>query len=136
MSSQDKTTHLDSYENDLRNHDQDHNLGERRELPTRSAYDLKEVHHLLRNLPDDVLQQIPVLATRTQLDEGSIYFDLQHPERGPFKGMNNMEAEQDNCLVAKTDVDYELWNYLTGVTDTYRLGRFVNEQRPADKPLT
>jgi len=126
MAHQDTSTLPDDYERDL---------GARRELPTRSAYDLKEAHDRLRNLPDDVLRQIPVLATRTQLD-GSIYFDLQHPERGPFRGANNAEAEPDTCLVAKNDVDYELWNYLTGVTDTYRLGRFINEQRPDDKPLT
>ncbi|MCW3097526.1 MAG: hypothetical protein JWL77_3144 [Chthonomonadaceae bacterium] len=136
MAHQDTKTHLDNYRRDLLQHDRSDELGARRELPTRSAYDLKEAHDRLRSLPDDVLKQIPVLASRTQLEEGSTYFDLQHPERGAFKGMNNEEAEPDNCLIAKTDVDYELWNYLTGVTDTYRLGRFVNEQRPADKPLT
>jgi len=136
MSHQDKKTHLDNYRRDLLNHDRDDDLGERHELPARSAYDLKGVHDQLHNLPDDVLKQIPVLTTRTQLNEGAAYFDLQHPERGVIKGMNNKEAEPDNCYVAKADVDYELWNYITGVTDTYRLGRFINEQRPADKPLT
>jgi hypothetical protein len=136
MSQHQHKHHEDHYRQDLLNHDRDEDLGERRELPTRSAYDLKAAHEQLHNLPDNVLKQIPILATRTQLEEGAVYFDLAHPERGEIRGMNNMEAEEDHCFVAKTDVDYELWNYLTGVTDTYRLGRFINEQRPADKPLT
>jgi hypothetical protein len=114
----------------------DYDLGAPRELPTRSAYDLKDVHDRLRDLPDNELKQIPVLATRTRLNGGSMYLDLQDLERGEFKASNSMEAEHDNAYVAKHDVDYELWNYLTGETDTYRLGRFINEARPADKPLT
>ena len=103
----------------------EYDLGAPRELPTRSAYDLKEVHDRLRNLPDNELKQIPVLATRTRLDGGSMYVDLQHLERGEFKASNSMAAGRS------------LGNkYLTGETDTYRLGRFVNEERPADKPLT
>jgi hypothetical protein len=109
-------------------------LNGQRPLDPRSAYDLKEAHALLHNLPDDVLKQIPVLATRTQLNEGALYVDLAHPEWGEIKGMNNMEAGPDNCYVAKADLDYELWNYLSGKTDTYRLGRFADETPVTEIP--
>jgi len=91
---------------------------------TRSAFDIKEVHERLQDLPDDVLKQLPVLESGERLEEGATYFDLLHPERGEFTGMNNMIAGPDQALVNKSDVDFELWNWLTGVDNPYRLGRF------------
>src|SRR5579885_2566978 len=101
---------LETHRNDLNLHDRGgHSSGPGPE-PTRSAYDLKEAHDRLREMPDDVLKQIPILEPGIQLNEGAVYFDLRHPERGEFKGMNNMEADADNWYIAKDDVDYELWN--------------------------
>src|SRR2546423_1802060 len=96
-----------------------------RDLSTRTAYDMKDVHDYLRDLPDSALKQIPILETGAQLDEGATYLDLAKPEAGEFTGMNNIIAGPDEHLVDKSTVDYELWNRLIGVEDPYRLGRFA-----------
>ena len=114
------------YEEDLRPRNR---AGENRSpelYDTRSAFDIKSVHASFRELPDDVLKQIPVLETGEVLEEGATYFDLAHPERGEFTGMNDQEASPDECLVNKSDVDFELWNRIIGVTHPDRLGRFAN----------
>jgi len=36
--------------------------------------------------------------------------------------MGSMEAGSDNWYVPKTEVDYQLWNRLTGVQNPERLG--------------
>lgn len=47
----------------------------------RTAYDVKELHRALAELPDDVLKQIPVLPTGARLQEGATYLDLADPAR-------------------------------------------------------
>lgn len=102
--------------------------------PDRTGFDIKELVRQYKDLPDDLLKQIPVLDTGTRLEEGATYFDLKHPDRGIFTGMNNMEAGPDNWYMPKNQVDYELWNRLTGETDAARLGRLTTDydlNRPA-----
>jgi hypothetical protein len=94
----------------------------------RTAYDLKALHKGLRELPDDTLKQIPVVDSGQRLELGAAYFDLAHPERGEFRGMNDQEAGPDECLVPKSGVDFELWNRLTGIQNPDRLGRFTTEE--------
>jgi hypothetical protein len=88
----------------------------------RSAYELKDAHDLLRNLRDDQLKQIPILMEGSRLEQGATYFDLRHPDRGPFKALGDMVAGPDNHFVPKSEVGYPLWNLLIGVDDPDRLG--------------
>ena len=126
---QDHTTFKDAeYERDLRPQNR---MGENRgpeHYARRTAYDLKEIHRSLQDLPDDTLKQIPVVDSGQRLELGAVYFDLAHPERGEFRGMNDQEAGPDECLVPKSDVDYELWNRLTGIQNPDQLGRFSTEE--------
>src|SRR2546423_12973133 len=86
------------YEADL--HPQPDRAGENRprDEATTTAYDLKPIHDRLRDLPDDVLKQIPILPPGTRLDEGATYFDLLNPEGGEFTGMNNIVADAGNAF--------------------------------------
>ena len=119
------------YEEDLRpNNRAGENRGGER-YDTFTAFDMKDLHERLRELPDDVLRQIPVLDVGARLEEGATYFDIIHPERGEFTGMNDQEAGPDECLVNKSDVDFELWNKLIGVTHPERLGRFAENKDQA-----
>lgn len=108
-----------------------HNRAGESDMPdppaSRSAYDLKDLHDLLQDIPDDELKQIPVLDTGARLQEGATYLDLRKPSQGEITGMNNMMAEPENAYVAKSDVDHELWNLLTGIRDPGRLGRFAED---------
>jgi hypothetical protein len=121
-----RETRFEKYRDDL---NPDFRAGES-DMPdpqaTRTAYDMKHLHEQYCELPDDVLKQVPVLDTGTRLQEGATYFDMACPNRGEFRGMNDMEAGPENCYVAKSDVDYELWNRLIGVEDDYRLGRMAS----------
>ena len=96
---------------------------------TLTAYELKDLHRSLHDLSDDVLKQIPVIETGSRLETGATYFDLAHPERGEFTGFNEQETGPDECLVNKSDVDFELWNRLIGVSNAERLGRFAESDR-------
>ena len=42
--------------------------------------------------------------------------------------MNNIVADAGNAFVDKSTVDFELWNFLTGVSNNYRLGRFAERK--------
>lgn len=81
---------------------------------TTSAFEIKAVHDLLPDLNDAALKELRVLRQGARLDEGAVYFDLAHPERGEFRGMNNMTAEAGCYLVPKGDTGYDLWNWVTG----------------------
>ncbi|MGE3270397.1 MAG: hypothetical protein AB7P40_16715 [Chloroflexota bacterium] len=87
-----------------------------------SAYDLKDVHQTWSELSDADLKKLPVLEPGTRLEQGAVYFDLNDPARGEIKAMGNMEAGPDNRYVAKSAVDYQLWNVLIGVENPERLG--------------
>jgi len=91
-----------------------------KDAPT--AYDLKDLHRRLRELPDDDLKQIPVVPQGSRLEQGATYIDLAQDEPHEFKATGAMTAERHHCFVPKSEVDYQLWNRLIGVTEPERLG--------------
>lgn len=88
---------------------------------TRNAHEIKDLHRMLSDFSDDELKQISVLPPGTRLEQGATYLDLSEADPKPFTAMGAMEADENNSYVAKTAVDYELWNRLTGVTNPERL---------------
>lgn len=87
-----------------------------------TAYDIKQLHRRLHDYTSSELKQIPVLPQGSRLEQGAKYIDLNHPEQGEFTAMGSMVAEEDNSFVPKTEVDYQLWNRLTGVQSPQRTG--------------
>lgn len=75
----------------------------------------------LRELTDEQLREIPVLPVGSHLRQGATYLDLSDPQRKPFTAMGNMTAEEGHYYVPKDNIDYTLWNRLTGVTNPERL---------------
>lgn len=75
----------------------------------------------LRDLTDEQLKEIPVLPVGSRLRQGATYLDLGDPRRRSFTAMGGMVAGEDNYYVPKDDIDYTLWNRLTGVTNPERL---------------
>ncbi|HKG24635.1 MAG TPA: hypothetical protein VKB09_03255 [Thermomicrobiales bacterium] len=43
-------------------------------------------------------------------EQGPDYFDLRHPERGPFKALGGHVVGEGDLIIAKRETDYELWN--------------------------
>ena len=58
----------------------------------------------------------------SRLEQGATYVDLQDPQLREIKAMGNMEAGPNNWYVPKSEVDYQLWNRLIGITNPERLG--------------
>jgi len=114
--------HPDEYQADL---NPSYEAGENhapRQYETRPASEIKELHERLRPLSENELKQIPVLQTGSRLEQGATYLDLANPARGAFQAMGSMEAGPDNWYVPKSDVDYELWDWLIGRDDPERVG--------------
>lgn len=88
----------------------------------RTAYDVKEAHQLLADFTDDQLKQIPILPAGSRLEQGATYLDLAVPDRKEFTATSGMEVGPDSLIVPKSEVDYQLWNRLRGVTDPSRIG--------------
>jgi len=86
----------------------------------KTAYDVKEAHRRLSDLTDDLLKQIPIMPTGSRLEQDATYLDLA--DRREFKATSGMEVRADQLLVPKSEVDYQLWNRLRGVTDPARTG--------------
>ena len=86
------------------------------------AVNMKEFQQQFPEFTNDVLQQIPVLLPGTRLDQGASYVDMKDPNRQEFKARADMVAGDDNWYVPKSEVDYQLWNRLIGVTNPERLG--------------
>ena len=89
---------------------------------TRTMYDIKDLHNAFDGISDDELKRVPVLAPGTRLQQGATYIDLQTPDRAEFKALGAMEARDTNWYVPKSEVDYQVWNRLIGVTNPERLG--------------
>lgn len=87
----------------------------------RTAYDAKEVHRQLQGFTDDELKQIPIMPDGFQLEQGATYVDLLG-ERREIRATAEMTTGEHQAWVAKTEVDYQLWNRLIGVDDAERTG--------------
>lgn len=95
----------------------------RNEKDTRTAYDVKGAHRLLRELPDDTLKQIPVLPQGAVLEQGATYIDLHHLDKGEFVPTRDVVAGHDTWFVPKSEVGFQTWNLLRRVDDPERLGK-------------
>jgi hypothetical protein len=92
------------------------------EQNARTAYDVKAAHRLLQDFSDDDLKQLPILPPGSRLEQGAVYVDLNDLDGGEIKARGDMVAERSQWLVPKSEVDYQLWNALIGVTNPERLG--------------
>lgn len=116
--------HPDEWQGDL-NPDRmaGQNIGERSaeaEQGWRTAYDVKEVHRRLNEIPDDDLKNVPIVKPGTRLQQGAKYIDLKREQPREFTATGEMEAGDRDVYVAKDRVPYPLWNRLTGVDDPER----------------
>jgi hypothetical protein len=88
--------------------------GEQLQYPL-TAYDIKELHGILKSFSRDEMKQITVLPPGSPLNEGTRYVDLMDSERKEITAKVGMEAGASNWYVPKNQVDHVLWNRLTGL---------------------
>ena len=91
------------------------------EQELRTAHDIGDLRSVLRDFTAEELKGIPVLPEGSRLRQGATYIDLQTPDRQEFTATGNIEAGRDNWFVPKSEVDYQVWNRLIGVTNPERL---------------
>jgi hypothetical protein len=89
---------------------------------SRTAADIKELYDALPDFSKDELKQILILPAGTRLQQGATYIDLRTPDRREFTATGDMEAGPGNWMVPKSEVDYQTWNRLIGVTNPERTG--------------
>lgn len=51
---------------------------------------------------------------RDRLEPGQVYFDLDHPENGPFVATGDEKIVPNSNIVAQADVGDEAWSELLG----------------------
>jgi hypothetical protein len=78
------------------------------------ASQLKDVINLLPEISGEDLSRLTVLELGTDLEQGGVYLDLDHPDRVPFKAMGGHRVEDGQRIVPKRDTDYLLWNEIVG----------------------
>lgn len=87
-----------------------------------TAYEVKDIHRQFHGFTDDELKRVPIVARGERLKQGATYVDLQDPQLREFTATATMSAEGDHWYVAKSEVDYQLWNRLIGIANDERLG--------------
>jgi hypothetical protein len=90
------------------------------------AADDKDIRNELPELNGAELSRLTVLEPGVRLEQGGMYIDLNARENGPFKAIGGHVAQPGERLVAKRDIDYDLWNRLTGDDQN------VDIERPAE----
>jgi hypothetical protein len=88
----------------------------------RTAKDIKDLHALLSEFQDDELERMPVLPAGTRLESKATYINLREADPREFTAEGNEEVGDYDWIIPKSEVDYELWNRLRGVTDPARTG--------------
>jgi hypothetical protein len=89
----------------------------------RTAYDVKNLHNRLQGYTDDELKDITLLPVGARLEQGATYIDLRADDCREFTARGDMEVGPENWYVAKSEMDYQLWNRLIGVDNPERLGQ-------------
>jgi len=80
----------------------------------RTAADDKDLSRRFSNLTRDELHRINLLPAGTRLQEGETYLDLRDLERGEFRAGPDEVVEPRQEIVAKHELDYQIWDYLSG----------------------
>lgn len=85
----------------------------------------KALHGKLDMLSGEELNRLAVLEAGASLDQGAVYLDLNDMGRGPYKAIGGTEVGRSDRIVAKRDIDYELWNRLVGQDEETEVERPV-----------
>ena len=77
-----------------------------------TAYECRDrLPELSAWLGEDALKLIPIWKG-TRFERGQIYFDLDHPERGPFVATGDEGTPSDYTYVSRAEVPEQVWAQL------------------------
>ncbi len=83
----------------------------------RTAADVKDLSRRFSGLTHDELRRINLLPAGTHLQEGETYLDLRDLTRGEFRAGVGQVVAPGQEIVAKHELDYQIWDYLSGQND-------------------
>jgi hypothetical protein len=78
------------------------------------ARECKDAQSLLPEMTKEEWKRVHLVPPGTRLRTGDKYVDLRDVRRGELIATGEETANQSSLLVAKNDVDYEIWNRLLG----------------------
>lgn len=73
---------------------------------------LRERFAWLNNFTDVELEQICFCETGAEMVPGETYFDISHPENGPFVAQTGQIVLKGGCLVRRREVAETIWQKL------------------------
>jgi len=118
----------EDFDRDLRPNSQPEDLAELDDENLReAAYNNKDIVNAYPQLTKDELKRLIILPEGTGLEQGSTYYDLKDRLRGEFTAANGNSAGPENWYIAKSQVDYPLWNRITGIENSERLDQPTGE---------
>jgi hypothetical protein len=85
--------------------------------PRRHAIDVQADHRVLREMPERVLRDMPLLAEGTQLIRRHEYMDFHDPARADFRAEGNEVVKPGQRVVARAEVNDEAWLELREACD-------------------
>lgn len=74
---------------------------------------LKERFQWLNQFNDEELEQISLCEAGAPMIPGDDYFDISHPEQGPFTGRAGEVIPEGACLLRKGAMSPATWNKLS-----------------------
>lgn len=83
-------------------------------IPTRSAYDIKELHDTLEGFSAEELKQMRVLSEGARLETDATYLNLADEDPHEIHASGDEDVGPDDLYLAKKDIPYESWNRLLG----------------------
>jgi hypothetical protein len=112
------TQHPEEWRRDLNpNHLAGQNIGVLSDEKTRgdrTAFNVRKQGWVVGDLDDNELQQIPVVAAGTRLQQGATYIDLKAEPLHEFTATGDMAVGKEDAFAPKDRVPYEIWNRLLG----------------------
>lgn len=89
---------------------------------SRTAVEVKHDHRMLRDIPDSLLRDVPLLATGAALERGERYIDLHDPARGEFSSDGHEYVRPGQRVIARRSAPPEVWRALLASAEAFLRG--------------
>jgi hypothetical protein len=90
---------------------------ERPPSPHRTAFEVRAEHRILREVPEAILRDMPLLDQGATLLRRQEYIDLHDPARADFRAEGGEVVKPGQRIVARADVGDEAWQELRSACD-------------------
>jgi hypothetical protein len=87
-------------------------MGERSPARLRTAVDVRSEHRVLREMPESLLRDIPLLDEGVTLERLHEYLDLHDPARASFRAEGGEMVKPGQRVVARRSVPVAAWDEL------------------------